>query len=110
MNSTVAIGVVLVQIALLLYTIFFINIRKRKILNNKILLFLSFGVCFDVIATVFMIIGSSNSPFSLHGLLGYSSLSAMLIDAIILWRLRLQNGINSNISPSISKYTLIAYL
>ena len=57
-----------------------------------------------------MIIGSENPAFTIHGLLGYSSLTGMLIDAILLWRLRLRKGINCEVPGGLHWYTRLAYI
>ena len=39
-----------------------------------------------------MIIGSENSPFTLHGMLGYSALTVMILDTSFFWaRRKVQN-------------------
>jgi hypothetical protein len=57
-----------------------------------------------------MIIGSSNTPFTLHGWLGYSSLTAMLIDTVLIWRHRLKDGAKAMVSSSLHLYSRIAYI
>ena len=57
-----------------------------------------------------MILGTSNSLFSLHGILGYSSLLAMLIDAILLWRYRISFGVNKEVANSLHLYSRFAFL
>ncbi len=48
--------------------------------------FLTIGITLDITATTFMIIGFRNIPFTVHGILGYSALSGMLVDTILTWR------------------------
>ena len=55
--------------------------QKRHRVDRRVLVFLTLGITLDVTATICMIIGSDNPPWTLHGLLGYSSLTGMLIDA-----------------------------
>ena len=57
-----------------------------------------------------MILGSSNGAFTLHGALGYSSLTGMLIDAILLWRHRLTKGANTEVTDGLHKYSRYAYI
>lgn len=110
MNPTLVAGTLIVNIALISYTIFIFFERKYRKPVNSVLLFISIGVVFDVTATICMIIGSSKSPFSLHGLLGYSALAGMLADAILIWRHKIRNGIDNLLSRSVHTYSLIAYL
>lgn len=86
MNTTLIIGANIVTIALISYSIAFILIVRKKIINNPILVFQSLGLFLDVTATVFMIAGSPNSPFTLHGFIGYSSLTMMIVDTSLIWR------------------------
>jgi hypothetical protein len=57
-----------------------------------------------------MILGSSRGPFTLHGILGYSSLAGMLIDAILIWLFYRKNGSGINVSNGIHWYSLGAYI
>jgi len=57
-----------------------------------------------------MIIVSENSPFTLHGILGYSSLTAMVIDAVLLWRFRWKKGSQEKVVRPVHLYSRIAYI
>jgi hypothetical protein len=56
-----------------------------------------------------MIIGSENSPFTLHGIMGYSSLAGMVTDTVLIWRVRLRRGGAAEIPRSLHLYSRIAY-
>jgi len=56
-----------------------------------------------------MILGSTNSPFTLHGFLGYSALLAMLIDVIMIWSFYKRNGSKIEVPRKLHRYTLYAY-
>ncbi len=103
-------GTTIVNLALISYSIFIYVERKYKINSSKVLTFLSIGVLFDIVATVCMIIGSSKGPFTMHGILGYSSLTGMLIDAVLLWNTRIKYGKNYTISAGLHMYSLVAYV
>lgn len=102
-------GTIIVNLALISYSIFIYFERKYKINSPKVRTFLSIGVLFDIIATVCMILGSSQGPFTMHGILGYSSLTGMLVDAALLWTRRIKNGNNAPVSAGLHRYSLIAY-
>jgi uncharacterized repeat protein (TIGR03987 family) len=102
-------GTMIVNIALIFYTLFIFAERKSRATTKKVLTFITIGVIFDATATVCMILGSSKSPFTLHGILGYSSLTAMIIDAFLIWKIRLKNGTDSQLSKSLHTYSLAAY-
>ena len=79
-----------VTLALISYSIAILTEQRKKLVINRVLIFLTMGVVLDISATIMMIIVSENSPFTIHGILGYSSLTLMLIDAILLWRFRIR--------------------
>lgn len=101
-------GMTIVNLALIFYSIgIFVEQRHHRV-TQKVLTFLTLGVVFDVVATACMIIGSTNSPFSVHGILGYSSLTAMLIETSLAWRHRLQKG-DLEVSRGLHLWSRIAY-
>lgn len=109
MNAALMTGTRVVVLALISYSIgIFLEQKKQKV-TSAVLVFLSLGIVLDITATAFMIIGSSNSPFTLHGFLGYSALGAMLLDTIFVWRHRLNNGLNV-VSKNLHLYSRYAYL
>jgi hypothetical protein len=56
-----------------------------------------------------MIIGSTNSAFSLHGILGYSSLAAMFLDTILIWNFYLSNPAGTRVPARLHLYSRYAY-
>ena len=109
MNTLIQIGTLLVFIALTFYSIALRVERKRKIVSKSLLATMSLGLIFDISATCFMIAGSSKSPFTLHGAIGYSALFLMCVDVFLLWNSFKSKGLNSLISDKIHQYTLFAY-
>ena len=108
MNSYTLLGTITITAALLAYSIAVITEQIKKKISKTILTFLTLGIVLDIIATSFMIFGSSNSAFTMHGFIGYSALLAMLIDGYLIWRNYLKFG--ENISSSVHRYTLFAYI
>jgi uncharacterized membrane protein len=109
MNPTLLAGTIIVHLALISYTLFIINEHKHKKATGKTLFFLTAGIILDITATVCMIIGSPNSPFTIHGFVGYSSLTGMLIDTILIWKHKSNKGADVAISDKLNLYTKIAY-
>jgi uncharacterized repeat protein (TIGR03987 family) len=109
MKTISMIGAFIVTLALISYSIAVFNERRKKHINKFILSFLTTGLVLDITATACMIIGSTNSPFTLHGSLGYSALTLMLIDTILIWRFYNKNGIGLEVPKSLHRYTLISY-
>jgi uncharacterized repeat protein (TIGR03987 family) len=107
-NISILVGSITVTAALLAYSIAVITEQIKKKATKIVLIFLTLGIILDITATSFMIYGSSNSAFTLHGMLGYSALLAMLIDAYLIWKNYLKFG--ENIKNSIHRYSLVAYL
>ncbi len=101
---------ILVTTALISYSIAILTEQRKKLVINRVLVFLTLGVVLDISATIMMITVSENSPFTIHGILGYSSLTLMLIDAVLLWRFRIRNGADAFVSRGVHLYSRIAYI
>jgi len=110
MKTILIFGTSIVNLALISYSIAIITEQRKHKISKRVLTFLTLGLFFDITATVMMIIGSENTAFTLHGILGYSSLTGMLIDAILLWRLRLRQGPDCGVPRTIHWYTRMAYI
>ncbi|MEI6140846.1 MAG: hypothetical protein WCP85_16365 [Mariniphaga sp.] len=110
MNKLLMVGTSIVFFALLFYTIGIVTEQKHKKVLPKVLLFLTMGIIADIIATGFMIAGSSKGIFTLHGIIGYSSLLGMLIDNVLIWRLKIRSGMNADVPDSIHVYSRYAWL
>ncbi|MDO9257262.1 MAG: hypothetical protein Q7U54_17210 [Bacteroidales bacterium] len=109
MNTYSMIGANIVIFALLSYSLSIITEQRKKLVTPFILRFLTIGIILDITATVFMIIGSSKSAFSLHGILGYSSLAAMFIDTILIWRFHLTTKAGTIVPKGLHLYSRFAY-
>ena len=110
MKLILIIATATVNLALISYSVAIITEQVRHRISKRTMLLLSTGLALDIAATCMMIIGSENSAFTIHGILGYSSLTAMLIDAILLWRIRIRNGAGSEVPKPVHIYTRIAYI
>ncbi len=109
MKPVLIAGTTIVNLALISYSIAVITEQRRHRVIPRVRLFLTLGVILDITATICMIIGSSNSPFTLHGILGYSSLAAMSLDAVLLWRHWMRHG-EEVVPRSLHIYSRYAYL
>jgi len=109
MNTVSMIGAIIVTLALISYSIGVIAEQRRRRIVQTVLLFITAGIFLDITATIFMIIGSTNSPFTLHGFLGYSALLAMLIDVVLIWDFHKKYGAAVEVPKKIHRYTLFAY-
>lgn len=110
MNFTLMVGTRIVVLALIFYSIGILLEQRKRYITNIILITLTIGVIFDITATVFMIIGSPNSPFTLHGFLGYSALAAMLLDTILIWRARFRISSVVHVPMGLHIYSRVAYI
>ena len=109
MNILLRIGTSVVIIALAFYSAAIFAEQKSKRVILPVLIFLTLGIIADISATAFMIAGSSKGFFTLHGVIGYSSLIGMLIETILVWRIRLKNGLGAVVPDSIHRYSRYAY-
>lgn len=103
------IGAGIVIFALLSYSLSIITEQRKMLVTPFVLRFLTIGVILDITATIFMIIGSSKSAFTLHGVLGYSSLAGMLIDTILIWRFHLTGKPGTKVPVKLHLYSRFAY-
>ena len=110
MNIFSRIGVSIVILALASYSVAVLAEQRTRRVSRRVLRFLTVGIILDVTATTFMIIGSSRGALTLHGLLGYSSLSGMLLDAWLIWRFSLRLSADTPVPASLHLYTRFAYL
>lgn len=110
MNPLSKAGATIVVLALLSYTVAVVGEQRRRRLAPQVLAFLTIGVLLDVTATIFMILGSSAGAFTLHGLLGYSSLAGMIVDTLLTWRLATRFGPVAEVPRGLHLYTRYAYL
>ena len=55
-----------------------------------------------------MIAGSSRGPFTVHALLGFSSLTAMLLETSFAWRHRLRMQ-DAEVPTWLHRYSRVAY-
>jgi len=104
------IGAFLITFALLSYGVGSISLQRFREVSRGVLGFLSVGIVLDLVAITCMIIGSRNTPFTLHGLLGYSAFIVMLVDVILVWRVYLKEGLNARINRNLHLFAKLAYL
>ncbi len=102
-------GTIIVTFALISYSVAVLTEQRKHLVTNRVLIFLTAGICLDITATICMISGSENPAITTHGMLGYSALTAMLIDTILIWRFRLSNGALAKVSKRLHLYSRYAY-
>jgi len=110
MNKFSLYGIIIVQIALVCYSVAIITEQRKKLVSVFVLAFLTAGVLFDITATAFMILGSSRGLFTLHGILGYSSLVGMFTDAVIVWRFYRNNPDGTTVTRPVHLFSRFAYI
>jgi uncharacterized repeat protein (TIGR03987 family) len=109
-NTMLFFAVIIVTFAMLFYSIAVIAEQRTSVVSRVILLFLTAGVFCDVTATILMIIGSRNTPVTIHGVLGYTALIAMLSDTVIIWRYWINSKGSFRMLRQFHLYTRIAYI
>jgi len=109
MKTISMIGATIVTFALISYAIAIISEQRKKVITKRILTFLTIGISLDITATTCMIIGSSNTPFTFHGSLGYSALLAMLIDTYFIWKFYLGTESGNQVPRKLHHYSRYAF-
>lgn len=110
MNPLAIIGAFIITLSLLSYGIGIIAVLRFKIVTPGILIFLTMGVLLDIVAVTFMVIGSTKTIFTPHGILGYLAMLTMIINLILIWRAYLKKGFDSILDNSVILYSKIAYI
>ena len=110
MNTLSITGAFLVTLALIYYIIAILTEQFKKQIIPRVMVFITVGVLLDITATIFMILGSRNSPFTFHGSIGYSALIVMIIECSLLWKLYFRQGIRALVPRKTHLYSLVAYV
>jgi hypothetical protein len=108
-NPTLTKAVIVVTFALLFYLVAVVTEQRKSLISKRVLFFLTGGICLDITSTILMILGAQKTPLTVHGVIGYTALLAMLIDAALIWRCWLSNGNGSHVPRSLNIYTRIAF-
>ena len=108
MSPILIAGTIIVNLALVSYAVGIISEQRSHRVSAATLNWLRVGVLLDVTATAFMIAGSSSGPFTLHGLLGFSSLAAMIVETSLAWRHRSGAG-DQPVPGWLHQYSRIAF-
>ncbi|NVO19046.1 MAG: hypothetical protein HXX13_05065 [Bacteroidetes bacterium] len=101
-------GISIVNLALISYSVAIITQSRKKILSRTVLVFLSLGVVFDISATVCMVIGSGHF-ITVHGIIGYTSLIAMVSDTFISYSVAFKKGADTILSAKFLRNSKLAY-
>jgi hypothetical protein len=104
------IGAGIVIFALVAYSLSIITEQRNRVVTPFVIRFLTIGLVLDVTATTFMIIGSTKSAFTLHGILGYSSLAGMLTDTILIWKYYRTPAPGTRVPTRLHLYSRYAYI
>ena len=105
MKTYTLVAVTIVTLALIAYTVGTVAQQRSRRISRRVVGFLTVGL--DIVATVFMILGSGKLV-SLHGLLGYTALAGMMVEVLIAWRRRISRG-DMPISNGMALYARAAY-
>lgn len=110
MSYIIIAGVILIHIALVLYTIFIYKENKYKRATKGVVGFITGAVIFDITATGCMMIGTVENYFTLHGILGYSALLVMVTDAVYIWKHKLNYGSEMPFSKALNRNSKLGYV
>lgn len=110
MSHVIIAGVILIHIALVLYSVFIYKEHKYKRATKGLVGFITAAVIFDISATVCMMLGTAEQYFTLHGILGYTALTVMVIDAIFIWKHKLKHGSEVPFSDTLNRNSKLGYM
>jgi len=110
MNPISLTGAFVITFSLLSYGIGTISLTRFKLVSTGVLVYITTGVILDITGAALMVIATSGSPFTLHGILGFSGVLVMLVNTLILWRFFRKNGSETRVSGSLLLYAKLAYL
>lgn len=109
MNTYLTVGTRVVVLALAAYSVAQWGVVRTRRANRRVLVAMGLGVALDLFSTVCMILGSSRGPFTLHGLLGYSALALMLVDAVWLFRFHRREGGEAVLPATLTRFSVFTY-
>ena len=109
MKTASIIGSMVVTLALIFYSIGFAKEQRKKIVTTRVIMFFTLGVILDISATILMILGSGKGILTIHGCIGYSSLTGMLTDTILLWIYNLKHGSEKEVSKRLHLFSRITF-
>ena len=98
METRILAGTVFITLAMIVFSAAVYKERKKRLITNLIARLLMAGTVFDVTATTLMSLGAKSSPFTLHGILGYTGMGAMVLITIFYWKTLSVNGTNQPVS------------
>ncbi len=107
MTPVLLAGVIIVNLALVSYTIGILSEQRSHRVGRATLNWLRLGVILDITATACMIAGSSRG-LTAHALLGFSSLAAMVVETSLAWRHRSAHG-DDEVPGWLHNYSRLAY-
>ena len=109
MSYVIVSGVIMIHIALVLYSIFIYKENKYQRATHGVRAFITAAVIFDISATICMMIGTEEEIITLHGILGYTALLVMLTDAIFIWKHYNKHGSEVPFSATLNRNSKLGY-
>ena len=110
MKTILIVGSIIVTLALIFYLTGIITEQRKRLITKTVLIFISLGLLFDISSTICMITGSTNSPFTFHGFIGYTGLLAMIIETLLVYRFYFKNGSNVSVPKGLNLYSRFALI
>jgi hypothetical protein len=109
MNLSLRLGSGLVVLALAAYSTATFQQVRLHLVTDGVRRFLWLGVGLDLTATACMIRGSSRGWMTFHGMLGYSALFLMVLDAFWITAYQLRQGSGTRIPERLQSFSIAAY-
>lgn len=103
------VGAFVITLALLFYGAGSVSLQRFRKVSKGVLWFISIGLFFDIIAIVCMVVGSRNSSYAYHAILGVLASLAMLVNLILVLMVYKKGGLDASINKSLYLYSRFAY-
>jgi len=109
MRSFYLYGALFASLTLVLYTFAIYLEKKRKLVTSKVLVLQISALAFNIAAVVVMSLESKQALSSTHGIIGYTSLFAIVVNTISTIRFYVKNGPYTRIPLRVRLYSTITY-
>lgn len=110
MDLHAVVGAFIITLAFFAYGIGSVTLERFRLIGSVVLIFLSLGVLFEVIAILLMAVGGKSTINPLHMIIGSGAFLLMLVNTIWAWFTYFKSGIDAPVKRSLLFYTKFAYL
>lgn len=110
MKPIILVGTGTITLSLILYSLGMISALKKQLITKKIVLLLTTGLVFEVIAVSCMAIGSTQPITTPHGLIGLAGVLIMISIVLLSWDSIKSHPESSPLTGRLYYYYMLAYV